>query len=192
MADLHQATLEAFGPLGGPQARTALLAALPPSSMLSAARPLLGSDNPSTALIALISVASGLAFGAACEPAAQVLLACYQLGRAALAKQGAGGPLLSSTVSMCAANHVTACVRLGRFDAVLDFVAREISYLETLEPDENVSTVRVARMTALLANDQVDQAAELLEREGPGIRGAATIERDRIARAIADVLSGDG
>jgi len=189
--------------------RRSFIASLPPSSFKDMALMLMQGRQPGAVVLALNPLITQYCAGADPEIGAQLALVTHTLAVETY-ESGRDPGLLPMTLSGLAYQHANALNLLGRSEEVLSFTERVIPYYERLAKQrkplpgldeartaqahlgeqQNVQSLKTARLGALVNAQRIDEAKQLLE--DPTLRGnpASDIEIDRLEKKIA-VMTGD-
>lgn len=146
---------------GTPNERLEFLQQLPPNGFKDATIALIGSDNPGMVLVALGSLIQQYCYGTAPEVGAVLAKAAHERGTE-LWKTEPNHGLLPTTLSGFAVAHLKALELLGRSEEQLEAAAEYIGRYETLGEDENLPSLKVARIGALVNLRRIDEAYEAL------------------------------
>jgi hypothetical protein len=142
---------------GTPDERKEFLQQLPPTSLKDAVVGLIGSDNPAMVLVALGSLILQYCNGTDPEVGAVLATAAHQRGIELWeTKQNRG--LLLTTLSGFAVAHLKALELLGLSEEQLEAAADYIRRYETLGESENLPSLKVARIWALVNLRRFDEA----------------------------------
>lgn len=147
---------------GTPDERTEFLSQLPPNGLKEAATGLIGSENPGMVLVALGSLIQQYCNGTSPEIGAVLAKAAHQRGIELWESEPNNG-LLLTTLSGFAAAHLKALELLGRSNEQLDAAVDYIDRYETLGEGENLPSLKVARIGALVNLHRIDEAYEALK-----------------------------
>lgn len=166
---------------GTPEERVEFVKGLPPNDFTDLAIGLVGSTTPGMVVVALASVIQEYAYGR--NPALGAVLADATHERAldiweTIPNHG----LLPTTLSGLAGSHVKALSLIGRSEEVLEATARYIDLYEGIGEHENLASLKVLRIEALVNLRRIDAAAAELADE--------SLFRDPIAGIEAKRLKG--
>lgn len=147
---------------GNASERAAFLAQLPPATFKDAAAGLFDADdNPGMVVVAIAPLIQEYCFGS--HPRIGAVLAEAAHERALeIARTVKDHGLLPTTLSGLACHHVRALTLLGRSAEALRAADAYIPLYEQVNERENLSTLRVLRVTALLNLERVDEAEAAL------------------------------
>jgi hypothetical protein len=149
---------------GSTQARIDFLQSLPPNGFKSAAASLIASDNPGMVVVALGPLIQEYSYGA--NPQCGAVLAAAAHQRAVdLWESGSDHGLIPTTLSGLACSHVKALTLLGRSEEVLEATSRYIPYYRALEEEQNLPSLEVLRIEALVNLQRIDEAHAALQDE---------------------------
>lgn len=146
---------------GTPDERVAFVKRLPPTELLEAAIALISSSNPGMVVVALGPAALKYCYGFHPEWGA-VLAAALHERAVELWQTVSNHMLIPTTLSGLAGAHVKALSLLGRSAEVLDATARYIPFYEKLGEPENLPSMKVLRIEALLNLKRIDEAEAAL------------------------------
>lgn len=95
--------------------------------------------------------------------------------------------IIKVTLSNFATQYVNALNLLGRSQEVIAFTNEFIPYYEHLAEDQNLPSLKVARINALINLNQIDEAEDLLN--DPALKGnwTTTIEVDRLEKKLHEM-----
>lgn len=148
---------------GTPDERLEFLQQLPSNAFKDAAVGLIGSDNPGMVLVALGSLMQQYCNGTAPEVGAVLAKAAHQRGIEVWDTEPNHGGLLLTTLSGLASAHLKALGLLGRSEEQLEAAAEYIERYEALGEGENLPSLKVARIGALVNLRRIDEAYEALQ-----------------------------
>ena len=120
-----------------------------------------GSDNPSMVVVMLTPVVMEYCQGTNPKVGAPLAQAFHTWGRE-LFLQAANSVIIPTTLSNLASQHLNALNLLGRSEDVLYFSGDYIPFFESLPEPENLPTLRVARINALIELKRIDEAEQEL------------------------------
>lgn len=147
---------------GTPAERQAFLAQLPPASFKDSAAGLFGSSHPGMVVVAITPLIQEYCFGSHPELGAVLADAVHE--RAIEVKRSVPDHgLLPTTLSGLACHHVRALAQLGRSADVLDATGRYLPLYEAMGERENLSTLKVLRIEALVNLARIDEAQAALQ-----------------------------
>jgi hypothetical protein len=147
---------------GSAQARVEFLQNLPPSGFKSAAAGLIGSDNPGMVIVAMGPLIQEYSYGANPEYGA-VLAGAAHKRAVDLWESGTDHGLIKTTLSGLACSHVKALTLLGRSEEVLEATDRYIPYYRDLGEEQNLPSLEVLRIEALVNLRRIDEAHAALQ-----------------------------
>jgi CHAT domain-containing protein len=148
---------------GTPDERIEFLQRLPPNGFKDAATGLIGSDNPGMVLVALGSLILQYCNGTNPEVGAVLAIAAHQRGIELWETIPDHGGLLLTTLSGFAGAHLKALELLGRSEEQLEAAANYIRRYETLGESENLPSLKVSRIGALVNLRRIDEADAALQ-----------------------------
>ncbi|MBL8348276.1 MAG: CHAT domain-containing protein [Rubrivivax sp.] len=147
---------------GTPAERAAFLAQLPPASFKDSAAGLFGSGNPGMVVVAITPLIQEYCFGSHPELGAVLADAAHERALE-IARTVPDHGLLPTTLSGLACHHVRALAQLGRSAEVLAATARYLPLYEQMNERENLSTLKVLRVDALVNLGRADEAEAALK-----------------------------
>jgi CHAT domain-containing protein len=193
---------------GTPDQRRSFVASLPENSFKDMALTMLQGRQPGAVVVGLGPMITKYCAGADPDTGAQLALAAHTLALE-IYESGRDPALLPMTVSGLAFQYVNALNLLGRSEDVLSFTERFIPYYERLAAgsaplpgldaaraaqarlgeQQNVQSLKTARLGALVNLQRIDEAERMLE--DAQLRGnpATEIEIDRLEGKIRDIKS---
>ena len=164
---------------GSPGERIAFLKNLPPGGFKDAAAALTGSDNPGMVVVALGTVIQEYCYGSNPEVGAVLAAAAHE--RAVEIWQTVpNNGLLPTTLSGLACSHIKALTLLGRSKEVLDATDEYIPLYDRLGEHENLPSLKVMRIEALVNLKRLDDADGELQDEALLRHPIAGIEARRL------------
>ncbi len=144
--------------------RVAFVQNLPPSSFKDASLALVGSDNPAMVVLGMSPLIQEYCFGG--DPAVGAPLAAAAHERAVeISETIPDHGLLPTMLSGLASNHLKALSLLGRSQEIVDTGARYVDFYQQLGENENLPSMRVLRIEALVNLRRIDETDEELEDE---------------------------
>ena len=164
---------------GTSEERVEFVSSLPPSGFKDAALGLIGSENPGIVVVALGSIIQEYCYGGNPEYGAILASAAHERALE-LWETDPNHGLLPTTLSGLASNHVKALSLLGRSEDVLEATERYINLYERLDEHENLPSLKVLRIEALVNLRRIDEAAEELQDESLLQHPIAGIEAGRL------------
>jgi hypothetical protein len=166
--------------------RKKLVLTLPPDPMRDIGITLLDSDRPGMAIVALGTVTLVYCNGSEPTVGRELALALHryavELFDGAADHQG----LLPTTLSNLAQAYINASNLIGRSEDAAAFAEEYIPYYATFEP-ENIRSLKLGRIEALLNLNRLDDASDALE--DPMLPGnpISDIQFDRLRRRMAQL-----
>jgi hypothetical protein len=149
---------------GSPAGRLAFLARLPTNGFKDAAAALVGSSNPGMVVVALGPVIQEYCFGRSPEVGAVMAAAAHERA-VEISGTVPNHGLIPTTLSLLACSHLKALTLLGRSEEVLAAAKGYIELYERLGEHENLPTLKVLRIEALVNLKRLDDADEALRDE---------------------------
>lgn len=144
--------------------RIEFLNSLPPNSFTTVAAGLMGSDNPGMVLVAFGPVIQEYCNGS--NPELGAVLAAAAHDRAVEIWQTVPNHgLIPTTLSVLACSQVKALALLGRSEEVLTATDEYVPLYEELGEPENLPTLKVLRIEALVNLKKIDEAEAALQDE---------------------------
>jgi hypothetical protein len=167
-----------------PEAVKTLVQSLPESNMKSSALLLAGSGNPGMDVLALAPLITMYCNGENPEVGASLALATHTFA-VEIYEAGGNHGLLPMTLSGLAYQYVNALNLLGRSREVVTFTDQYIPYYQRIGENQNLSSLKTARINALINLNQIDEAQAMLQ--DPTLRGnwATDIEITRLEKELA-------
>jgi CHAT domain-containing protein len=179
MTQLKKEQVLALLRTGTPGERIAFLRSLPQNQFRDMAATLMGSDNQGMALLVLGTVMQPYCFGG--DPEVGAVLAAAAHERAVeLWQTMPNHGLLPTTLSGFAHNHVKALSLLGRSEEVLKATEKYIPFYEKLGEPENLPSIKVLRIEALVNLRRIDEADAALQDQTVIQHPIAGIEAKRL------------
>jgi hypothetical protein len=164
--------------------RAAFLAQLPPASFKDAASGLFGADNnPGMVVVAITPLIQEYCFGSHPQIGAVLAEAAHERALE-IARTVKDHGLLPTTLSGLACHHVRALTLLGRSAEVLSATDAYIPLYEQMNERENLSTLRVLRVTALVNLERIDEAEAALRDQALLDDPVNGIEAQRLKRWV--------
>ncbi len=163
---------------GSPAERIGFVKSLPPNGFKDMALGLVGSENPGMVVIALGSLIQEYCYGSNAECGARLAAATHERALEIWETVPNHG-LIPTTLSGLASSHVKALMLLGRSDEVLEATERYIKLYEKLQENENLPSLKVLRIEALVNLKKLDDADAELQPQVEDVRG-------RIARLVGE------
>jgi len=164
MTQLTREQVLALLSTGTPEERVAFLRSLPPNGFKDAAAALMGSGNPGMVVVALGPLIQEYCYGSNPEWGAVLAAAAHERAIEIWETMPNHG-LLPTTLSGLASSHVKALTLLGRSKEVLDATDRYIRLYERLGEQENLPSLKVLRIEALVNLKRLDDADAELQNE---------------------------
>jgi len=149
---------------GSPAERLAFLASLPPNGFKDAAAALLGSSAPGMVVVALGPVIQEYCYGASPEVGAVLAAAAHERALE-ISRTVPNHGLIPTTLSGLACSHLKALALLGRSEELLEAAGRYIELYEHLGEQENLPSLKVLKIEALVNLKRIDDAHEALSDE---------------------------
>jgi hypothetical protein len=149
---------------GGPAERQAFLKNLPPNGFKDQAAALFGSDNPGMVVVAVGLVIQDYCNGSNPEVGAELAAAAHERSLE-VSRTVPNHGLIPTTLSGLACSHLKALTLLGRSEEVLAAAKSYIEFYEKLGEHENLPTLKVLRIEALVNLKRLDDADEALRDE---------------------------
>ena len=172
---------------GSPEERIRFIESAPENSFKNAAIGMIGSENMSLVVLSITSMVLEYCNGS--EPAFGSALAeaTHSLALEIYNDRDDHGGLVPNTLSNLASQYVNALNLMGRSKEVILFTEKYIPYYESLEENENLPSLKVARINALLNLNEIDKADEMLNE--PNLRGnwSTDIEIRRLESKLAEM-----
>lgn len=137
--------------------RAAFLAQLPAASFKDSAAGLFGARHPGMVVLGITPLIQEYSFGSQPELGAVLADAAHERALE-VARTVPDHGLLPTTLSALACHHVRALAQLGRSAEVLDATARYLPLYEQMNERENLSTLKVLRIEALVNLGRIDEA----------------------------------
>jgi CHAT domain-containing protein len=168
---------------GSSQERMEFVENCPDNSFKESILPLVGSDQPGMVVVAMTQLLMVYCQGQNPEVGVILAHATHRYGLE-IFESGQDPNLLKMTLSNIACQYVNALNLLGRSEEVIIFTDRYISYYESIAENENLPTLKSARINALIALGRIDEADQMMK--DPKLRGnwANDIEVDRLKKKI--------
>ena len=176
---------------GNAEQRIAIVKSCPASPMQEGALLLAGMENAAAPIMTLDALSNSYSFGRACELGAEISRAGHQLAKEAYEAQGPEGPILLLTVSRLAANLITALNLSGKFGDAVEFADEVIPYYEELGDEENISSIRVGKISALIQLNEIDEAKKLVIEE-KNHQGKKAPDLSRLEKQLDDLMRSPG
>ncbi|MEE9253627.1 MAG: tetratricopeptide repeat protein, partial [Pseudomonadales bacterium] len=174
---------------GTPGERAEFVKDLPPNGFKDAALSLIGSDNPVAVVLALVPLIGKYSFGS--NPECGALLASATHERALeIWETVPNHGLVLTTLSALASHHAKALTLLGRSDEVLEVTKRYIPLYEELGEEENLPSLKVLQIEALVNLKKLDEADKKLQDDDLLKHPIAGIEARRL-KGLVDRLRAD-
>lgn len=168
---------------GTPEERRQFVKSSPDNSFKEATLGLLQTDSPEYVIIAMAPMAMEYCNGR--NPGFGAPMA-FVLHRYAyeIFSSGRHTVLNATTLTNLASQYLNALNLLGRSEKVLEFTGQYLSYYESIQEHQNLPSLKVAKATALINLNRIDEAGEVLA--DPSIEGnfAADIEVKRLREKI--------
>jgi hypothetical protein len=164
---------------GTPEARIDFLRNLPPNGFKDSAASLMGSDNPGVVIVALVPLIHQFCYGS--NPECGVVLAAAAHERAVeVCETVQNHGLIATTLSGLALSHVKGLTLLGRSEQVLEATQHYVQLYERLAEHQNLSSLKVLRIEALINLQRIDEAGAELQDEALFGHPTAGIEANRL------------
>ncbi len=164
---------------GTTEQRVEFVEALPPSGFKDQAKALVGGHNPGMIVVALASMIQSYCYGQ--EPEIGAVLASATHTRAVdIWESEPDHGLLPTTLSGLATSHLKALSLLGRSEELVAEGKRYIALYDRLGEHQNLPTIRVLRIEALVNLRRIDDAAKELENKSLFADPIAGIEARRL------------
>jgi CHAT domain-containing protein len=149
---------------GTPDERVALLKSLPPNGFTDSVVDLIKSDSPGMIIVALGPMIMEYCYGGNPEVGAVLAAAAHERAVEIWQTEPKHG-LIPTTLSGLANSYVKALTLLGRSKEVLEATDRYIQFYEKLGEHENLPSLKVLRIEALVNLKQLDDADAALREE---------------------------
>ncbi|MHC4741977.1 MAG: CHAT domain-containing protein [Planctomycetota bacterium] len=149
----------------------------------------MASDNPGMIVVALGSMIQEYCYGS--NPEVGSVLAAAAHERAVEIWQTVPDHgLLPTTLSGLACSHVKALTLLGRSEEILQITGEYIPFYKQIKEEENLATLEVLRIEALVNLKQIDDADDALQDQTLFQHPIAGIEAERL-KALVDGMRKD-
>jgi hypothetical protein len=174
---------------GTPDDRIKLIRDLPPSSFTDTAIALVGSDNPTTTILAFVSLVQKYCYGGNPELGAPLAAAAHERALEIWNTVPNHG-LLATTLSILAVSHAKALSLMGRSKQVIEATDRYIPIYEKLGEHQNLPTLKLLRIEALVNLKRIDDAFEGLQDRSIFDDPVARIEAERLKGVVDRLRAG--
>ena len=164
---------------GSPAERHVFLQQLPPNGFKDTAAALMGSSDPGMVVVALGTVIQQYCYGGNPECGAILAAAAHQRA-VEIWETVQNHGLIPTSLSVLACSHVKALALLGRSKELLDATEEYIPFYERLGEHQNLSTLQVLRIEALVNLSRLDEAEAELQNEALLQHPIAGIEAKRL------------
>lgn len=156
----------------------------PDNSFRQTMKPLAGSDQPGMVIVAMTQLVMIYCQGLNPQIGVTLARATHRYARE-IFESGQDPNLLKTTLSNLACQYVNALNILGRSEEVIAFTDRYIPFYDSIGENENLPTLKSARINALIALGRIDEADQMLK--DPKLRGSWSndIEVDRLEKKIS-------
>jgi CHAT domain-containing protein len=164
---------------GTTEQRVEFVEALPPNGFKDQAKALVGGHNPGMIVVALASMIQSYCYGQ--EPEVGAVLASATHTRAVdIWENEPDHGLLPTTLSGLATSHLKALSLMGRSEELVAASDRYIRFYKKLGEHQNLLTIRVLQIEALVNLRRIDDAARELENKSLFADPIAGIEARRL------------
>jgi len=157
----------------------------PPTQSKDFSLQLLKFGGPLAILNALSPLCMEYTFGKNCEFGVELSRATLKYAMETYNSQDGNMPLMLMTVSRFALNLVNGLNTLGRFQETLQFLDAHLEYFLERDAKENMSSIMLGKVYALLNTNEIDEAEDVLfSLDTATIEFDASIEYDRLKKLI--------
>jgi CHAT domain-containing protein len=170
---------------GTPADRKHLLSQLPDIKSKAIAMPLIVSNHPSAVVMGMCQMIMECCNGAEPEIGAILAQVTHQIAKENYDE--GNSELIPTTLSNLACQHVKALNLIGRSEEAIKYCRQYIPFYKSIHESENLSTLQLAEIQALLNMDQIDDADEKITDPTLKPNWANQIEYDRLKNRIEEM-----
>ena len=171
---------------GSPEERESFVQNCPENILKESVLSLVGSDHPGMVVVAMTQLIIPYCNGLNPEVGATLALATHTYALE-IFESGSDRDLLETALSNLACQYVNALNLLGRSQEVIFFTGMHIPYYERIGENENLPSLKVAKINALINLNRIDKADKMLK--DPNLRGnrATDIQINKLEKKLLEL-----